>query len=292
MDPQSPIRNQRISADWGRAVADGLRASRLDGPGALRSPVGTSLPPPPPAPVPGRPERAPFDVCLTVENGAAALSVKPGRVSRVADGATTQLSYSATDFSTKGAADGYDGEAWVLASPPQGDFTVFAEVSQSSWTLRAATSVEPATGAAAYPVAHCQAADGGGLKIVQLRLGALYVADGGSAAHFGNAEDAEVAETWSVADGTPAILDVTKGAKVLVDTRGNVISWNAGSGEDPETPIDDPSAPAAPPECGNPLNEVVDDNPLDGPGGAGAAPDVENPLDHEGEGGYTPKCSA
>lgn len=113
---------------------------------------------------------------------------------------------------------------------------------------------------------------------------------GGSGIHFGDAEDAEVAESWSVADGTPAILDIGR-AKVLVDSRGNVISWNAAAGADAgddDEPAD-PEAPSPPPPCGNPLNRQDDYHPLGGGGGKDHDDDY-NPLNYEGDGGFTPEC--
>lgn len=91
--------------------------------------------------------------------------------------------------------------------------------------------------------------------------------------HFGNAEDAETRESWDLAEEVPAILEIPDSegnpvVKVLVDSRGNVVSW----GPD----IVDP------PPCGNPLNRDDDYNPLNTP--------VDHPLDHEGDGGFTPEC--
>lgn len=107
------------------------------------------------------------------------------------------------------------------------------------------------------------------------------------AIHFGDAEDARKRNSWSVADDKPAILDLGT-AKILVDSRGNVISWNMKSGGDgEESSPDDPTPPSAPPPCGNPLNDTDDDdyNPLND-----TDDDDYNPLNYEGEGGYTPAC--
>ena len=111
--------------------------------------------------------------------------------------------------------------------------------------------------------------------------------------HFGDAENAESASTWNQSDETPAILEITgeTKCKVLVDRRGNIISWT--SSEDGEVP-DTPTPPTPPPTCGNPLNDPVSDNPLDDPaagGGGDGDDDTGNPLDSEGDGGYTPACS-
>lgn len=111
--------------------------------------------------------------------------------------------------------------------------------------------------------------------------------------HFGGAENAETAENWKQADETPAILEIGEGTKckILVDSRGNVISWTSSEdGGDPDTP----TPPTPPPTCGNPLNDPVSDNPLDDPAGGGREvgdDDTGNPLDAEGDGGYTPACS-
>ena len=87
-------------------------------------------------------------------------------------------------------------------------------------------------------------------------------ADGNHGDHFGNAEEAESRTEWEQSEEVPAILEIdnTTRYRVLVDSRGNVISW----GEDAEEP----------PPCGNPLNYD----------------DVYNPLNYEGPGGYTPEC--
>lgn len=123
-----------------------------------------------------------------------------------------------------------------------------------------------------------------------------------AAIHFGDAEDASEAESWSVANETPGILNISDVdgnvlAKILVDSRGNIVSWGVAD-EDGEP--DDPTPPKDPPPCGNPINDVTDadDNPLedsdDGPGGGGGGggdPQGDyNPLDYEGPGGYTPEC--
>lgn len=80
-----------------------------------------------------------------------------------------------------------------------------------------------------------------------------------------------------------------------VDSRGNVVAVS----ERTETPDPDPGEAETPPEtppCGNPLN-LGDGRPgpLDdeggGGGGGGADDDDYNPLDHEGPGGFTPKCA-
>lgn len=105
--------------------------------------------------------------------------------------------------------------------------------------------------------------------------------------HFGDAADAEVAESWSVSDDEPAILDLGT-AKILIDSRGNVIAWNVKAEDDGEgSSPDDPTAPSAPPPCGNPLNDTDDSdyNPLNDTDDSDY-----NPLNYEGEGGYTPTC--
>lgn len=107
-----------------------------------------------------------------------------------------------------------------------------------------------------------------------------------SADHFGDASGANKEPAWNIADDKPAILE-TAGAKILVDSRGNVISWTTPSPGD--GPYDDPEEPSAPPPCGNPLNGDVTDNPLDRPA-ADRGTDY-NPLDYPGRGGYTPESS-
>ena len=114
------------------------------------------------------------------------------------------------------------------------------------------------------------------------------------AIHFGDAEDATAQDAWNVADETPGILNISDAdgnvlAKILVDSRGNIISWGVA---DEEGEPDDPAPSKAPPPCGNPINDNDDSNPLDAEGGGGGAEpqDDYNPLDYEGPGGYTPQC--
>lgn len=113
-----------------------------------------------------------------------------------------------------------------------------------------------------------------------------------AAIHFGDAEDAKAEDSWSVADDKPAILKI-KGStvKVLVDSRGNIISWtrnpdSSDTPEDTDDDPDDPESPSEPPPCGNPLNRVDDSDPFT----AGGGKDDRNPLDYEGVGGFTPTC--
>ena len=212
MDVQRPIPNQRLRADWGRAVAEAVRAQGLGGPGVLRTPGGTSLAPPPlPGPA-ARPVRRPFGARVAAAPGAAAgdppvlgLTVRPGRVFFVAGGGTAEVPYAASDFATESASGGdeVDGELWTKRSGlPQGVFWVFAEVSFSGgeptgWTLRCASSLSPSTGARSWPVARCElaaanAAAGlaGGLAVDQLRLGCIVVTpgDGGEGDDDGGCE--------------------------------------------------------------------------------------------------------
>lgn len=137
-----------------------------------------------------------------------------------------------------------------------------------------------------------------GFSVRQLVFDPIEISSG---MHFGDAEDAAEAKSWSVADETPGILNISDAdgnvlAKILVDSRGNIVSWGvADEGGEP----DDPTPPKDPPPCGNPINDVSgdDDNPLEdlgggggGGGGGGDPQDDHNPLDYEGPGGYTPKC--
>lgn len=114
--------------------------------------------------------------------------------------------------------------------------------------------------------------------------------------HFGSADDAESRTEWEQTEEVPAILDLDGATrfKILVDSRGNIVSWTSGEeGEEPEDP-ENPREPAPP--CGNPLNDSDDSNPLDRPegagggGGGGNAQEDHNPLDYEGDGGFTPTC--
>ncbi len=112
------------------------------------------------------------------------------------------------------------------------------------------------------------------------------------AEHFGNAADAATVDSWSIADDTPAILDFGGDdwrARILIDSRGNIISYNVG---DEDTPA--PTPPRDAPLCGNPLNVIDDQHPLgdnnNGGGGGEAEADDYNPLNYEGDGGFTPTC--
>ncbi len=116
-----------------------------------------------------------------------------------------------------------------------------------------------------------------------------------AAIHFGDAEDAATVDSWSIADDTPAILEFGGDdwrARILIDTRGNIISYNVG---DEDTPT--PTPPREAPLCGNPLNAIDDQHPLGddnngggGGGGGKAEADDYNPLNYEGDGGFTPTC--
>jgi len=284
MDVQRPIPRQRLSADWGRAVADAIAAGRLSGDGVLRTPVGTSTAPvqPPPVSVPPPPGECFAAWVASDGEGGHVLRVRKGALRDPSRGGA-ELEYSASDFT--------DGGEWWEAMLPAGGATVAAIADgEGGWTLRLLASGATASGDA-WPVADVGAADGHATKVRQLRTGDISI--GSSGIHYGDAEGAEKADSWSIADGTPAILDIGR-AKVLIDSRGNVISWNAASGGGGgEDEPDDPEAPSAPPPCGNPLNATDDDDPLLGHGGGGSGGTTDNdynPLDYEGPGGFTPTC--
>lgn len=279
MDVQRPIPRQRLSANWGRAVADALLSGRLDGHGLVRTPSGTSLPPTPaPAPAVTPPPAARFAAWVASDGeGGHVLRVRKGALRDPSRGGA-ELEYSASDFT--------DGSEWWEAMLPAGGATVAAIADgEGGWTLRLLASGATASGDA-WPVADVGAADGHATKVRQLRTGDISI--GSSGIHYGDAEGAEKADSWSIADGTPAILDIGR-AKVLVDSRGNVISWNAASGGGGEDEPYDPEAPSAPPPCGNPLNDTEEEdyNPLSS---SDNDSDDYNPLNYEGPGGYTPKC--
>lgn len=265
MDVQRPIPRQRLSADWGRAVADAIAAGRMSGDGVLRTPVGTSPAPNQPPVVPFRPARRPFDLQL----GADGFSVVPGRVWYVSGTAVTELTYSASDFTPKGGEDGYDGTHWICAAPETPDTAKYIcaclQFSRSSstphgWTLRLLDGVSR-RGETCLPVAILTPASGGGWRIEQLRLGEIFVY--ASRARSGG---------------------------------GGGGSDDPGGEDDPYDPTNptDPDTPTPPPPCGNPLNDIPNDNPLDqgnsGGNSGGTTDDDYNPLDHEDEGGFTPLC--
>ena len=151
---------------------------------------------------------------------------------------------------------------------------------------------------------------GPGIRLSQTPDGTTLSVKGGAggisapakpAEHFGNADNAESRAEWNQTEEVPAVLEIPDAdgnvlVKLLIDSRGNVISWTS-AGEDGEEP-DDPAPPRDPPTCGNPLNDNDDSNPLDGDGGGGSGggggggkPNDRNPLDYEGDGGYTPQCA-
>ena len=294
MDIQRPIPNQKLRADWGRAVADALRAQGLDGPGVLRTPGGTSLPPVPPPGVRTRPPRRPWEVvaALDPEGGGWSLRVFAGlavldgkQLAAPADAAGSDVESGLSYFDV--GRDAFGGES---------GFLVVAAGEEDGWELRreeeaAGEGGDEASGpwrAIAWIDWPADAAP----KIRQLDIG---VVDLGGGIHFGDAADAESRTEWEQTEEVPAILDLDGATryKVLVDSRGNIISWTSGEeGEEPE----DPSNPREPaPPCGNPLNDADDSNPLDRPegaggGGGGNAQEDHNPLDYEGDGGFTPTC--
>ena len=187
MDVQRPIQNQKLRADWGRAVADAVAAGRLEGDGTFRSPVGASLAPVQPPPVPFRPARRPFDVQIGAYKSGNQLvirfSVVPGKVWYVSGTSVTELAYSATDFTTKGTADGFDGTNWVCGAPAStpGQHYICACLTYSGssaapagWTLRL-LAPPSRTGETCLPVAVLTPLSGGGWKIEQLRHGEIFV---------------------------------------------------------------------------------------------------------------------
>ncbi len=187
MEVKRPIPRQRLRADWGRAVADGLSASQLSGDGVLRTPAGTSIPPIQPPPVPVRPARRPFDVQLGAYRSSGdfvpCFSVVPGKVWYVDGTSVTELTYSATAFTTKGTADGFDGTHWVVDAPANASAAKYAcacltysgsSAAPAGWTLRLLDSTSR-TGETCLPIAILTPASGGGWRIDQLRLGEIFV---------------------------------------------------------------------------------------------------------------------
>ena len=216
MDVQRPIQNQRITSDWGRAVADAVAAGRVSGDGVLRGPSGTSLPPIQPLPVPYRPAREPFDVQLGAYKSGNQLvirfSVVPGKVWYVDGTSVTELTYSATAFTTKGPADGFDGTHWVVNAPANASAAKYAcacltysgsSAAPAGWTLRLLDSTSR-TGETCLPVAILTPASGGGWRIEQLRLGEIFVHADGDAHRGADSDAVEV-----VLDGSYATPDQT-----------------------------------------------------------------------------------
>ena len=221
MEVKRPIPRQRLRADWGRAVADGLSASQLSGDGVLRTPAGTSIPPIQPPPVPVRPARRPFDVQLGAYRSSGdsvpCFSVVPGKVWYVDGTSVTELTYSASAFTTKGTADGFDGTHWVVDAPANASAAKYAcacltysgsSAAPAGWTFRLLDSTSR-TGETCLPVAILTPASGGGWKIDQLRLGEIFVQAGGDpdAAHSGEDDSSEAVEV--VLDGYGAVADQT-----------------------------------------------------------------------------------
>lgn len=291
MDIQRPIPRQKLRADWGRAVADAVRAQGLDGPDVLRTPGGTSLPPVQPPGVRTRPPRRPWEAvaALDPENGwslrvFAGLAVLDGKqLAAPADAAGSDVESGLSWFDV--GREDFGGESGYLV----------VAAGEDGWELRreeeaAGEGGDEASGpwrAIAWIDWPAEAAP----KIRQLDIG---VVDLGGGIHFGDAADAESRTEWEQTEEVPAILalDNETKYKILIDSRGNVVSWT--SAEDGEEP-DNPTPPSPPPTCGNPLNDADDSNPLDRRppehGGSGNADaDDHNPLDYEGDGGFTPSC--
>ena len=194
------------------------------------------------------------------------------------------------------AADNGPGEAPRLSVSASNvaDGWIVAEANEDFSAWRLALDPSRAGGERAIPVADLAVTGGTLASARALHSGAVDFL--GSGIHFGDAEDAGTLDSWNVADGKPAILKLADAdgnviAKVLVDSRGNIVSWEAaGDGGEPADPA--PRQPAPP--CGNPLNDTSssDDNPLEGGGGGGESgpADDRNPLNDAGDGGYTPEC--
>lgn len=307
----SPIPQQRISADWGRSVAEAIAAGRLLGPGVARTPVGTTLPAPLPAP-PSReaPPSSHFAVWVAKGDAGLVLRVLKGAVR---DGSGAALDYEETDF-TDGA-----GGFWEAAAP-EGSATVVAEALGTGWTLRIAD--DDGDQAWRVPVANVDVSDDS-RKIDQLHTGDILLPH---QEHWGDAKPltelpADADGSWearknpaegetasAVAESSLIELELDEEGRVSAkryrtrtfDTHGNLIAISDRT----ESATPDPGGEEKPDPCGNPLNagsEATDDdwdNPLSSGGGGGGAnddahdhpPEWDNPLDSEGDGGYTPTC--
>jgi hypothetical protein len=213
---------------------------------------------------------------LVVADGAPVEGPEPGGVDE------------ATGLEWHDAPEGGGGEApWLCVEVADSDSAADAASGSNAWRLAWRSE---AAGETWRAIAHLDD-PGPPPRLAQLDVGVVDLGD--AAHHFGDAEDAETRTAWEQSEEVPAILELDNETKykVLVDSRGNIISWTSGEGgEEPETP----AAPTPPPACGNPLNETVDSNPLDGEGAGGGngreEGDDYNPLNYEGDGGYTPKC--
>lgn len=307
MDVQRPIPNQKLRADWGRAVAEAVRSQGLGGPGVLRTPGGTSIAPAPlPGPARAEPPPEGFAAWFAAaeEGGALSVRVRKG-AARGADGA--ELAYAATDFS--------DAGDWWEAPAPDGAAEIAAEADgDGGWTLRLLSGAEDGAAPAwRVPLAAVEAGEGV-RRVVQLRTGDIQPPDG----HWGDEEPlveipADGAGEWRAlkeagADERPsavaesALVDIELDAdgKVTakryrtrtVDSRGNVVAISERAEDADPDPGGAEDAPETPP-CGHPLNLDDDHHPLGGGGGGDGAgeDDDDHPLNHEGPGGYTPNCA-
>lgn len=111
-------------------------------------------------------------------------------------------------------------------------------------------------------------------------------------------EDPDFARPPGVTDWRlVAVVTVARDRARVTQLLSDTITVNAivrpGEEEDTEPSDDEERQSDDIPPCGNPLNGPGRPNPLDGGGSAhpedGHDQD-DNPLDHEGDGGYTPKC--
>jgi len=315
MDVQRPIPDQRIRADWGRAVAEAIAAQGLSGRGVLRTPVGTSLPP---APIPGAarsdPPDAPFSCVLAAGSPGPVLRVRAGDVR---DAAGDPLGYS-PEGGFKVAGD------WFEAAAPEGAATVAAESApRGRWTLRilgADDADEDGADGPEWRVPIAEVETGEGVRRVrQLRTGDIAL----PARHWGATDPlveipADDAGEWravvegdrekatAVAESRLVDIDVDGDGRVTarhyrtqtIDASGNVVAISErteAAEPDPEEGEDGGETP----NCGHPLNGGGASgggggggHPLDGggedtSGGGGGG----HPLDYEGRGGYTPRCS-
>lgn len=320
MEVRKPIRNQRISADWGRSVAERLRALDVSAEGATRTPTGATLPPrTDPGVAYANPPDEPFAVWLGADTELYAEEPSAPRVrvrlGSVRNAAGEPLSRHDGDFAYDADARRFEAEA------PDGTSTVAAEDDgNGGWTLRLLSGGESGAPAWRVPIAEIAVSEKE-RRVLQLRTGDIALpehwgatspmaeipADGDgswNAVVEGSRDDAS-----AVAESRLVDIDVDSDGKVTgrhyrtqtIDANGNVVAIS----ERTENPDPEPGAGedgGATPECGHPLNGESEaatggDHPLDAGGGNreqgynNADDGGGHPLDSEGPGGFTPLCA-
>ena len=210
MDIQRPIPRQKLRADWGRAVADALRAQGLDGPGVLRTPGGTSLPPIQPQAIARRTEPPPWTVLAAWD--AEAADGDGDWVLRVIHGAVTRggspVNAPTPDGQYANDRPGFTDLSRTAFGGTTGFLVVGASASAQAWSLRRDTA---AAGDGFRAVASVAWASGEAPVITQLHHGLVDLGGGdGSgpdsdavAKVLGGTDYNAAADSWEYGDVDP-----------------------------------------------------------------------------------------